>query len=193
MSKIIIQQEKIKDYRDEFARNSCVFIPELIEKNFLKTFLPKIEKSIFNEKEEAGDYKFGKVLFVPLTEPSVFILHVLLNDKVFFQALQQITHCPTIKDFVGRIHRSEGKQHEINWHGDNSDNRLLAISLGLGMDRYEGAQFQLREKESKKMLAEYGQLEAGDAILFKISPELEHRLAPIEKGRRTVGVGWFRS
>lgn len=192
MSKIHISIDKIEDYKRKFTKNKCFLIKNLIEEEFFKEFVKKLEKVSFYEKEEAGEYKFGKVMFVPLTEPSVFILNVLLNDKTLFSALEEITNCSSIKDFVGRIHRSEGKTHEIKWHGDNSDNRLLAITLCLGEDRFEGAKFQLREKESKKMLAEFGQLEPGDAIIFQISPELEHRLSPIMSGKRTVGVGWFR-
>ncbi|MFM7022556.1 MAG: 2OG-Fe(II) oxygenase [Flavobacteriales bacterium] len=192
MSKICLQEDKIEQYRKEFSESKCIFIPDLIEKSFLKELLLKIDKASFYEKEEADEYKFGKVLFVPQNEPSVFILNLLLNDRKLFSMLEKITACRSIKDFVGRIHRSEGEQHGINWHGDNFNDRLLAITLGLGNDKYGGAEFQLREKGSEKLLGEFGQLEAGNAIIFQIAPHLEHRLAPIKKGRRTVGVGWFR-
>ena len=119
---------------------------------------------------------------------------MIFNDKNLFNFLQTITNCKKINNFNGRIHRSVGLQeHEIDWHGDNVDNRLLAMTISLGIDKYIGGSLQIREKVLKNILGEFYQLNAGDAIIFQISPDLEHRLTKVELGTRTVGVGWFRS
>jgi hypothetical protein len=193
-SKLILDENKIESYRAEYAATNCIFVGGFVEQTILQSLLKKLDEDSFKTKLEMdGEDKFGKVLALLPNHPAVFILNMLLNNPQLFDTLQQITGCAPINNFTGRIHRSEsGQEHEIGWHGDNSDNRLLAISLGLGTDSYTGAKFQLRKKGTEHNLREFGQLEAGEAIIFKIDPELQHRLTVLEDGRRTVGVGWFR-
>ena len=194
-TRTFIDESKIQDYKDEFAATSCIFIPELLSGNILRNILKKLDETTFETKFETDSSgKFGKVLFVPLQNPVVFTFQLLLNDRDFFSMLQEITSCAEIGNFVGRIHRSlGGENHAIEWHSDNSDNRLLAMTLCLGTDEYTGGKFQMRETEGEQIVREFGQLNPGNAIIFKISPGLEHRLTSVETGRRTVGVGWFRS
>jgi len=193
-SNIYLNESLISQYRAEYAESSCIFLPGFLKKSALYPLVKKLGDTNFETKYETeGEGKFGKVLFVPQGNASIIIFNLLLNDNDLFTALQRITDCKPIDNFVGRIHRSEGgEQHNIGWHGDNSDNRLLAITLCLGDDRYTGGKFEIRKKGSDNLLRQFEQLEGGDALIFKISPDLEHRLTTIETGRRTVGVGWFR-
>lgn len=194
MKNFTIDESRIENYRTEYAETHCVFLPGLLKKNALQNLLNKLDKINFMTKFEMDEKnKFGKVLFVPVNDPILFTFQLLFNNKELFTALEKITGCGPIGNFVGRIHRSEEGDHEIKWHDDTTDTRLLAMTLGLGTERYTGAQFQMREKDTQKITRELGQIEAGDAIIFKIDPQLEHRLAPMESGRRTVGVGWFRA
>lgn len=193
MTNFTIDESQIENYRAEYAETHCVFLPGLLKKNALQNLLNKLDKINFMTKFEMDEKnKFGKVLFVPVNDPILFTFQLLFNNKELFAGLEKITGCGPIGNFVGRIHRSEEDEHEIKWHDDNTDTRLLAMTLGLDTERYTGAEFQMREKEGQKITRELGQIEAGDAIIFKIDPALEHRLAPMKSGRRTVGVGWFR-
>jgi hypothetical protein len=190
-----IDESKIQDYKDEFAATNCIFVPGFLSGNVLNNILRKLDNTTFETKFETENaQKFGKVLFVPLTNPILFTFQLLLNNRDLFSALEEITGCVEIGNFMGRIHRSlGGEDHAIEWHSDNSDSRLLAITLCLGTDQYTGGKLQLREADSEHIIREFGQLNAGDAIIFKISPGLKHRLTTVKTGCRTVGVGWFRS
>jgi len=190
-----IDEAVIQDLRDEFASTNCILVPGFLSGSILENILKKLERAPFQTKFEMNEMnKFGKVLFVPVNDPIVFMFQFLLNNRDLFSTLQEITQCGHIGNFVGRIHRSEeGGDHAIGWHSDNSDTRLLAITLCLGTDDYTGGKFQIRKTNDDNIVKEFGQLKAGDAIIFKISTELEHRLTTLETGRRTVGVGWFRS
>jgi hypothetical protein len=185
----------IKKLQEDFEKLKCIYLPNFIEENPLRRLVEKIGKITFETKLEAeGLDKFGKILFAPQDEPVIFIFNMIFNDLELFDFLETITKCEKINNFIGRIHRSVGLQdHEIDWHGDNSDKRLLAMTISLGNDKYSGGSLQIREKVSKNILDEFGQLNAGDAVIFQISPDLQHRLTKVESGTRTVGVGWFRS
>jgi len=194
-TRTFIDESRIQEYKDEFAATSCIFVPEFLSGKILDNILKKLEDTAFETKFETENaQKFGKVLFVPLLNPILFTFQLLLNNRDLFSVLEEITGCIEIGNFMGRIHRSLGGEgHAIEWHSDNSDNRLLAMTLCLGADQYTGGKLQLREADNEHIIREFGQLNAGDAIIFKISPKLDHRLTTVETGCRTVGVGWFRS
>lgn len=185
-----------KKLQEEFAEKHCVLLPNLIETSLLNYLLKKLTSVQFIPKLEMDDNDaFGKILFVPLTEPVLFVFHMILNNPKFFEAVRQITDCDKIGNFFGRIHRSEpDSSHQIDWHGDNADNRLLGITVNLSTESYAGGLFKLREKNSQNIVCEKELTQAGDAFIFRISPNLQHCLTAVKSGgRRTVGVGWFRS
>ncbi|HKX29749.1 MAG TPA: hypothetical protein VJ302_18810 [Blastocatellia bacterium] len=147
----------------------------------------------FEVSEASG--QFGQTLFVPETETAFFLFQLLLNRPALFQAVREITGCSPIGHFLGRLHRSSpGLQHQIDWHEDHGVQRLVGISISLSREAYTGGLFQLREKRSEQVLCVIGQLPIGDAFLFDIDPDFQHRLTLVEAGgERTVGVGWFHS
>lgn len=190
-----LDQALLEQYKAEYAETNCILLKDMLNPKILNKLMDKLDKVIFQTKfETSEENKFGKVLFVDQHEPVVATFNFIFNDTGLFSCLEDITNCGTIDNFTGRIHRSEeGENHRIDWHGDNADHRLLAITICLGNTPYTGAAFELRERSSKKITRSFGQLNAGDALIFRIDPQLEHRLAPLETGRRTVGVGWFRA
>lgn len=185
----------VEKYKAEFIATNCIFLSSFLKDGVLNALLLKLANTNFETKFETEDEnKFGKVLCITPNNPIIFTFNLLFNNLQLFNLLEMITGCEEIGNFTGRIHRSEeGENHQIDWHGDNADTRLLAMTIGLGKERYLGANFELREKETKKTTLSHGQLEAGDALIFKIHPTLEHRLASLTTGKRTVGVGWFRA
>ena len=196
MTKFNIDPNKIEEYKKEYKETHCVFFPSFIEKTALNNLVDRLEQTEFYTKMEKDEHsgEFGKVLFMPLNNPVPFMFHMLMNDRQLFKQLEAITGCGDIGNFMGRIHRSEGgEQHQIEWHGDNTDTRLLAMTLNLGRTNYTGAKFQMRKKGDDKIIREFGQTEPGDAFIFEIHPDLQHRLSLVETGTRTVGVGWFRA
>lgn len=196
MIKFNIDQDKLEEYKTEYKETHCIFLPSFIEENALNNLVNRLEQTEFQVKTEKDEHtgEFGKVLFMPLDNPVPFMFHMLMNDRKLFRQLEEITGCSSIGNFIGRIHRSEGgEQHEIEWHGDNTDTRLLAMTLNLGRTSYTGAKFQIRKKGDDKIIREFGQTAPGDAFIFEIHPDLQHRLSLVETGTRTVGVGWFRA
>jgi len=182
--------------RSEFAQHSCVRLPQLIEPSLLAHLCRKVEAArLVTKFEGAENDRFGQILFVPQTEPALFVFQMLMNNRKLFQAIEEITECLSIGNFFGRLHRSvPGGDHQIAWHGDNTDRRLLGLTIDLSAADYDGGVFQLRRKASEEIICEVARNQSGDAFVFRISPELQHRLTAVaDGGPRTVGVGWFRS
>src|SRR5439155_3809598 len=84
--------------------------------------------------------------------------------------------------------------HHDSWHDDVGNNRKIGMSLNLGSRSYSGGIFQLREKNDDRLLCALPNVVQGDAILFRISPDLEHRITPMEGTEpKTAFAGWFRA
>jgi hypothetical protein len=192
--KVIVND--LEALRAEFAQKHCVLLPQILAPDLLEFLGRQLAQASFVTKlEREADEEFGKVLFIPESEPALFVLHLLLNNLSLFEALEHITECGAIGNFTGRIHQSApGGDHKIDWHGDNADHRLLGLTLNLGDEDYTGGLFQLRNKQTQQVVCELPRKPPGDAFVFRISPGLQHRLTMLRSGgRRTVGVGWFRS
>lgn len=187
---------KIESLRQEYAETSSIILREFIEPSIVKHLLKRFETTNFVPKSEiSGGYEFGKTLFVPQDEPIIFTFHLLLNNPKLFKLIEHLTDCEEIGNFTGRMHRSmPDENHLIEWHDDNSNHRLVGITLELSDEKYRGGKFQLRETKSTKIIREISDTNPGDAFIFRISPDLQHRLTVLEEGgKRTVGVGWFCS
>jgi hypothetical protein len=191
---------QISRTRAEFTERRCALLPEFLEPALLRYLMGHVAAAQLVVKSETDEEsgEFGQTLFMPLNEPAWFVLHLLLNRPPLFQLIAELTGCRRPENFFGRIHCSlPGAGHQIDWHNDLGDHRLIGLWLNLSVGPWAGGLFQLREKDSPRPIfevgGEAGQTRPGDALIFRIAPELEHRSTPVDAGSaRTVGVGWFR-
>lgn len=182
--------------RSQFAQHHYVMLPRFLEPSLLTYLLRHVEAGPFVLKVEAdGAEEFGRVVALPSNNPSLFAYHLMVNRPALFRAVEYVTGCPPIGNFLGRIHRSlPGGDHHIDWHGDTEDHRLVGLNLNLSPAGFSGGAFQMRYPDTERLCAEIANVVLGDAFLFRISPMIQHRLTPLEgEGSRTVAVGWFRA
>lgn len=123
------------------------------------------------------------------------LLRFIINDQKLFQLVEQITGCNKIGSFTGRICTMKPNcGHRDAWHNDLVDNRMIAISVNLSTEIYDGGVLQIRNENTKEIVHEVANTGFGDAIIFKIDPSLNHRLTEIVgDASRTFFAGWFRS
>jgi hypothetical protein len=195
---IVSNDQQVASLREEFERQSCVIIPKLIAPHLLRRIHEYLERSEFYSKSHAFDDSgevFAKEFAVRSTEPVVHMFYLLLNRPKLFEVIRQITGCPPIGNFVGRIFRRlPVSDHYDSWHSDNGDYRLIGMSINLGTEVYSGGVFQLRDSSSKQIIRQVANTGFGDACLFRLGPDLEHRVTRVEgQIGRTAGAGWFRS
>ena len=123
------------------------------------------------------------------------LLFFLFNDEKLFEFVQQVTGCEQIGCFSGRVYRViPGRSHYHVWHTDADKHRMVAGSINLSTEIYCGGALQIRKPQSEQVLHEVSNTGFGDAIFFRISPFLAHRLTDI-KGTvaKTACAGWFQS
>ena len=82
--------------------------------------------------------------------------------------------------------------HYDAWHTDNADGRLAVLSINLSPRGYQGGLLQMRERGSEQVITEIANTGIGDALLFRISENLLHRVTGVEGAEpKTAFAGWF--
>jgi 2-oxoglutarate-Fe(II)-dependent oxygenase superfamily protein len=123
------------------------------------------------------------------------LLLFLCNDVALFELVRAITGCDRIGAFVGRVYRMlPGAEHEGTWHDDLLEGRMVAMSVNLGDAPYSGGVLEIRGRQSKRVLHRVANTGFGDAVIFRIGRELQHRVTAV-KGTvpKTAYAGWFIS
>jgi hypothetical protein len=135
-------------------------------------------------------------------------LLLLMNNERLFKIIEQITGCAHIGCFRGRTYQivpganydalltHDQTAHEIltGWHTDLSGTKLVAITINLNTEPYQGGALSIREAKTRRLLCELTNFGFGDAILFRIDERLEHRVSDVEGTvAKTAFSGWFES
>ena len=123
------------------------------------------------------------------------LLAFLINDPELFEAVREISGCERIRSFTGRVYRMvPGAGHRGAWHDDLIEGRSVAMNLNLGTEPYSGGVLEIRDRDSKVVLHRVANTGPGDAVIFRISPSLEHRVTPVEGTvPKTAYVGFFET
>ena len=122
---------------------------------------------------------------------AVQMLLLLTNSPQLFGLVQRITRCPQVGYFDGRIYRiPPGPASLDQWHRDLTDGRQVAMSINLGAEPYQGGLFELRK--GGKSLFRVANTGPGDALIFRIRHDLEHRVTAVGgTAPKTAFAGWF--
>jgi hypothetical protein len=175
---------------EEFKRSHAVRLPGLIHSDLVRLFATRLDQGGWSPREYQG---VGRDL---VSEDSTVLgaLQMLSNNPVFVDFMRRATGLEGIKGFLGRIYRlMPGTNQFSDWHRDTLDGRMIGMSINLGLDPYRGGVFRLRESRSGCVLCELVNTGPGDAIVFRISDDLEHMVTTVEgDSPKTAFAGWFR-
>jgi hypothetical protein len=176
--------------RDEYQRSHLVRLPSLLEPPLLDRIAREVDSAEFEPRETELE---RELCMVP--GRAYALLMLLANDPALFEVVHAATGCERIGRFDGRVYRMlPGAGHGNDWHDDVVANRLVAMSLNLSASSYSGGVLEIRDARSREILHRVAGTGPGDAILFRIAPQLEHRVTPVEgSSAKTAFVGFFRS
>jgi hypothetical protein len=177
--------------RVEFHRRNFLQFTNFVEPQLLEFFLSRIEIAPFAVGTDEG-IGSEDCMNDAVTAGSLVLL---TNDRRLHEVIEQVTGCERIGSFQGRVYRMvPGAGHSDSWHDDLTDTRVAALSVNLSREPYSGGDLQIRRRSSGQILECIRNAELGQAVLFRLSRELEHCVAPVE-GRlpRTAFAGWFKS
>ena len=183
--------EDIAAARGRFERDGYTKIPGLLEPSLQAAVLEAIDGTELTPRVHEG---IGVEVCAPSGAVSG-VLEFLFNDRAMLAAISRLTGCPPIGCFEGRVYRLvPGGGHYDSWHSDVGDDRLVALSLNLGREPFEGGALEIRRADSPTPIASVENRTPGDAVLFRIDPAFRHRVATVTGHvPRTAWAGWFRA
>ena len=188
---LFVDPHALDALRTEFERRHCLHIKTMLEPGLARSMAAALDRSTFADHTHEG---IGTEL-VARSCLATGVLELLANDPQLFDTIRTLTGCGPIGCFDGRVYRmAPASGHHDSWHSDMGMDRLIAMSINLSPEPYEGGLLQIREQRSTEVLYQVANLGLGDGILFRISPTLTHRVTNVE-GRfpKTAYAGWFRS
>jgi hypothetical protein len=189
-------EEEIELARDHFEQHDWIRFPGILGPELWNMLQPLLAASNL----EGSIYQDLNV--------SDSALLLLLNNAQLFKTIEQITGCGHIGCFRGRTYRivpgatydalltDDQTAHEIltGWHTDLSGTKLVAITINLNTEPYQGGVLSIREAKTKRLLCELTNFGFGDAIVFRIDERLEHRVSEVVGTvAKTAFSGWFES
>ncbi len=183
-------KKNLRDFSRTFQRDHCVQIPQFLSLPLLQTLQGQIKELSGTKKS----YKqIGEELYFEDSR-TVGFFFFLLNDPALFRVIEKIAGSGPIRNFTGRLYQLIPSEGQLDWHNDVGKHRMFGFSINLGREPYEGGVLQIRDQNSKKTLSEVANIASGDAVLFRISNKLEHRVTRVTGSfPRTAFAGWFRS
>lgn len=179
--------------RKQFEDQNYVRLPKLLDRELLHFVQGKIGNADFSERIHES---LESNMELCLREGVVTaLLRFHMNSAALFQVIQQITGCPRIGCFSGRVYRlSPGAGHHDAWHDDMAEDRMIAMSINLSTEVYSGGALQIRDARSRQVLHEAVNTGFGDAIVFRLADHLEHRVTDVGGIHcKTAFAGWFRA
>jgi hypothetical protein len=184
-------ESDLNQLRSEFDRDHYVTLPKLFESELLQMVLKRIESSSFAPFEHTG---IG-LEFCMEDQPTISLLNFVANVPDFHRLIERITGCGRIGEYSGRVYRMTSCDgHYDHWHDDSNDGRMLTMSVNLTPELFQGGALQMRRCGTEEILHEIRNTGLGDALLFRISPEFEHRVqGVIGEVPKTALAGWFIS
>ena len=185
---------ELDDLRARFDRQHCLRLRRFLNPELLEIMQRQIARATFHER-----------IHERLDPPPVDLrmehnaalsgLLLLLNDDELFALVRRITGCAGIGCFTGSVYRmSAALQHFDTWHDDLVEHRLVSLSVNLSTCVYGGGVLYLKDTTTGEVVHEVANTGFGDAIIFRLAPNLKHRLSAVEGPVDKVALaGWFAS
>jgi hypothetical protein len=181
---------------DQFARTHHVVLSQFLATDVLAEARRYLDAATWNAGAAytADGAEFARELTVRGTDMAIHVLLMRLNHSRVFDAVRRITGCAAIESFSGRIYRMmPDSEHYDSWHDDVMQSRMIGLSINLSSGVYEGGRLRLRERAGERELGEVANVGLGDALMFRISPDLQHLVTPVSGTvPKTACAGWFR-
>ena len=187
-------ENTLQQLSKEYENNHWIKLPNFLEPGLLQFIQSRIEQADFQEKCYADLGTDSRELRLS-DEIAVSTLEFLLNDGKLFKLMEKVTGCPEIGCFAGRVYRLSPNVGMYDaWHDDDVYNRMVSISINLSTEKYSGGILQIKNADSNEIIQEVSNTGFGDCVIFKVSPELMHRVSAVEGAtHRTAFAGWFHS
>ncbi len=199
---VLASPAELDEARAEFERRKILPLPGLLSPELAQRVRAGIESDGFDEitsprmatqpSAYQGAYQGTRVIQDLRPGEATRLMTERTNDPALFRFAATIAGTPPLARCIGRLSRLMPVAEDLAWHTDTEGGRLLDLVINLSAVPYGGGLFQMRDAHTHRMLNEVGRTEFGDAMLVRLSPDLEHHFTAVTGTVPRVGFsGWF--
>jgi 2OG-Fe(II) oxygenase superfamily len=183
--------DEVSGLKKQFDERFHVRFPKFLEPALLEEIHRAINAAVWSERVHDGIGVEHCLADQELTAR----INFLLNDEKLFHLMQEISGCEAVGSFSGRAYRMfPGSGHYDSWHSDVGDFRLVALTINLSKEIYNGGVLQIAPVKSEEPAEQISNTGFGDAILFRLGSNLKHRVTDLSgEIPKTAFAGWFKS
>jgi hypothetical protein len=179
----------VDELRDCFLERPFLALPGFVAPDLLSIIESAVERGDFADRAHPGIGAEGCLESGDATRAC----QLVFNDPALLDVVTRIAGCSPLRCFDGRVYRLESQSgHYDSWHSDAAHGRLVGLSVNLSREPYEGGVLEIRRARAAEAEHAVPSKGFGSAVLFRISPDLRHRVTAVRGGRpRTAYAGWF--
>ena len=186
----VLKNQRLKPMGD---RNHIGIVERFIPESWCTEILVQMNLMTFFRKDHSVEGLFDYDI---CSGPLVIILDALLNTPLIKKVVASITNLSEaeIHHFIGRLYMIGEDCGFEDWHMDCTaeNKKILGFSLDLSPKPYEGGALALKGLSTNTPFQSAKIERLGDAMLFRLAPNLLHRVLPIcGANMRFAFVGWY--
>jgi hypothetical protein len=187
---------------EQFRERELLHLPGLLTPSFRQSIREGIERDGFEDDDDTapqagqprfvGEYQNAKVGQDLRDGATLRAIRDRANDQNLFDFVERIVGCAPVGECVGRVFRLKPAGDDLPWHTDAEGGRVADLIIDLATTPFEGGRFQMRDAHTEQIMNDVGQLTFGDALLIRISPDIEHHYTAITGSTpKTLFSGWM--
>jgi len=185
--------DELEALRSTYRRVHCVTLPGFLDPHVVRWLQRRMAAATWDTTVHA-DLDPPSIDLRLSDDVALGAIHVMVHGADVFATVRAITGCDEIGSYGFRVYRMDGGAgHTDTWHSDDDGNRMVTMSVNLGLEPFEGGALQIRERATRRRVHRVQNTGVGDAILFRIGPDLEHAVEEV-RGRvpKYAIAGWFQ-
>ena len=179
--------------RSRFARRNFLRLAGFVEPDLLALIQQKLRRDEFRDSRDKDGIEIRQT---PRDPAAGLFLGMLFSDRRLFAFLEAVTGDRSIGSLTGGIFRMvPGASHHVGWHKDLAPGgrRAAGMTVNLGPKPIQGGLLQFRAAPDRRRIGEVRYKRAGDAVLFRLREDLEHRSTDVEGSEpKTIYACWFQ-
>jgi hypothetical protein len=187
-----VSAAELSRLRSDFARQNFIRLPGFADARLIAQVQRKLRGGEYQDFYNAEGVDVRET---PKDPAAGVFLWLILNDRRLFDFVEAVTGEAPIASLTGGVYRMRPRtKHHLGWHKDlDLSSRAAAMTINLSTKPVRGGVLQFRTAPGRRRLGEVPYTRAGDAVLFRIGQDLQHRSTAVEGAQpKTIYVCWFQ-
>lgn len=178
---------EIEAAHEELDRRHCIKLSGFLAPDLLDEIRADLQEAPFRHNIDPT----RSVSAVVVSGALFMRLLLMANDDRIRGVVSSLAGIPS-PGFYGRVYRRFPGDTNY-WHSDCIEDRALALSVNLSDGGYGGGALEIRSVDAPDRPSLFTNDVPGDAILFRIRADLEHRQGDVTGTVPKVAyAGWYR-